>query len=640
MKQILFILAFLLPLGLFAQSGTGVRLNEVMADPKGLVSLPETEYIELYNDSDQAVSLEGWMLLYGEKDILLDALLLPAKGYVVLYRSGRDIHIDPDGLAMPLDKFPHALANTGKDLALYDPARELVDKLAYEKAFPGVAWERKGNDWVYSQDGRGGTPGSANSHGITEPDPEEPEEPETPEDPEESEEPETPSFASGCLLINEVMPDPKAQTSFPQTEYVELRNTTNQAIPLSGWSFLYGDKATILADQTLDPQGYVLLYRSGRAIHIEPSGIGMPLDKFPSALANTGKELALLDPSGMEIDRITYEKAKSGIAWERSVDGSRFYHSTDPRGGTPGASNSEPETETPEEPEEPDKPTVPEQPEETPVLPGDLIFNELLPNPYSGGSEYIELYNRSENTLSLSGLSIATRKSDGTLSTRYPLASAARRMEPGSYALLTKSIEGVETYYFIPYPDVLHELKLPILANTTASLVLFRTKDEMIIDEVRYTAKWHAPSIKEEKGIALERIDPERPTQEEANWTSAASTEGYGTPGYRNSQYGKTVGDEPTGIDPPTYSEETQSYDIAYRLDQAGYTCRAWIFDTAGKRLQEISNMELLGVSGSLRWDGFSANGTKVHAGIYIFYAELTHPQGETKRYKQVFLVR
>ena len=60
------------------------------------------------------------------------------------------------------------------------------------------------------------------------------------------------------------------------------------------------------------------------------AGLDLPLDKFPASLVNTGKELALFDPSGKEIDRIAYEKAKVGIAWERSETG--FHLSTDERG--------------------------------------------------------------------------------------------------------------------------------------------------------------------------------------------------------------------------------------------------------------------------------------------------------------------
>ena len=73
----------------------------------------------------------------------------------------------------------------------------------------------------------------------------------------------------------------------------------------------------------------------------------------------------------------------------------------------------------PDNPDDPDIPGVTE-----PIQPGEIIINELLLDPYVGGSEYIELYNRSEHSLSLSALSVAIRKSDGTLSTRYPLTSA------------------------------------------------------------------------------------------------------------------------------------------------------------------------------------------------------------------------
>ena len=42
------------------------------------------------------------------------------------------------------------------------------------------------------------------------------------------------------------MADPKGQKAFPETEYVELYNTTDKAIELNGWSFLYGSKPTVL----------------------------------------------------------------------------------------------------------------------------------------------------------------------------------------------------------------------------------------------------------------------------------------------------------------------------------------------------------------------------------------------------------
>ena len=467
---------------------------------------------------------------------------------------------------------------------------------------------------------------------------EEPDEPEKPDEEPEPEQPESVAYPPGCVRINEVMANPKEQTAFPETEYVELHNRSDEAIDLTGWLFLYGDKSIALAEMEMEADGYVVLYRAGREIHVDASGVAMPLEKFPAALANTGKELALLDPSGKEIDRVAYGEAEPGIAWERSEEG--FYLSGDPRGGTPGSANSE-RIEAPDEDEETEEEgPEPEEPARTVALPSEIVFNELLPNPYPDGSEYIELYNRSDRALPLSGLSIATRKTDGSLSARYPLSSIPAELEPGGFALLTKDIEGVTAFYWIPDPYALREVKLPVLANTSATLVLFRSDDEVVIDEVSYSSQWHAPSIKEEKGVALERIDPDGDSREASNWTSASSLEGYGTPGYRNSQYGKPVEERPTGIEAPVYSEQTEEYTIDYHVDRPGYTCRAWIFDTAGRLIREVVSHESLGLEGSLRWDGLSGSGSRVKTGIYIFYAELLHPDGEARRYKKVFLVK
>lgn len=36
-----------------------IRINEVMADPKGQKAFPGTEYVELYNTTDKAIELNG-----------------------------------------------------------------------------------------------------------------------------------------------------------------------------------------------------------------------------------------------------------------------------------------------------------------------------------------------------------------------------------------------------------------------------------------------------------------------------------------------------------------------------------------------------------------------------------------------------
>ena len=625
---------------LYAQSPSDILINEIMANPKGLVSLPETEYVELHNSTEQAISLTDWWFVYDKTQVKLSELTVPAGGYVVLYRANRAITVAPNGLQMPLEKFPAQLNNNGKLLQLYDANGVLHDEVFYDKAIAAVSWERCGEEWISCTDERGGTPGEGNSCRASNN--------ETPITPEEPEEP-APTYTTGCIWINEVMADPNGLVALPQTEYVELHNRSDQRINLENWQFIYGEKPTLLTDYKLPAQGYVVLYRSGREIKVDAQGGALPLEKFPSALLNAGKTLSLVDPTGQVIDQITYEKAKAGIAWERSATG--LYLSTDPRGGTPGATNSAPTSPTPDEPtdpEMPDEPTTPDTPEtpdnnETPieassVQPGEIILNELLPAPFAEGSEYIELYNRSQQTLSLTGLALATRKADGSISTLYPLSTITTPLEPGGYVLLSKLLSGVEAFYLISFPQALHEVKLPVLANNGATVVLLRLTDLTVIDEVSYSPKWHDSAIKDPKGVALERLDPDKPTQDATNWHSAAASAGYGTPGYRNSQQ-LLPSSTQNGFERPYWSDSERSYLLRYQLADAGYRCRIWVFDTMGRRIAEIANLSTLATEGTLRWDGIGYDGSRPKPGIYIFYAELFLPNGTTHTQREVFLI-
>ena len=485
------------------------------------------------------------------------------------------------------------------------------------------------------------------------------EEPGTSTEPEEDEKPEEAPY--GSILINEIMADPGEAQGM--VEYIELYNKTSVPVTLNKWEYrnITGKKVKVLPEVTLEAGSYAVMYDSRKSLSIDKTALPIPIEKFP-ALNNQGAALHLYSASGHLIDSVSYTKSTTGRSWERTDTG--WHLSTDPRGGTPGSANSSPDKEEqpvkpdipdepdspvepdkpedPDEPGNPDKPDVPTIPETTvPVQPGEIIINELLPDPFAGGSEYIELYNRSDHPLSLSTLSIAIRKTDGTLNTRYSLASIPYLLDTEEYILLTKSIDAVTSFYDITNPSALYELnKLPILANTSSTLVLFRTEDETIIDEVSYSSKWHAPSVKNKKGVSLERINPDAATQDAANWTSASETAGYGTPGYQNSQYREASSGDATGIEPPVWIEESGSYTISYQLDRPGYNCRAFVFNTSGLRVAEISDHELLGTSGTITWSGMASDGSPLQTGVYIFYAEIYHPEGTVKRFKKAFLIR
>ena len=615
-----------------------IRINEVMADPD---TCGWPEYVELYNTQDKTISLDGWIFDYGNgyKRKGLDGFSIPANGYVILFHA-KHTDIFPENIAIPIETFPQ-LSNDGKALALY-AGEKCIDTYSYPQAKPACSWEYDEEGWHLSTDPRGGTPGESNSEPTTteeEPE-EEPDEPETPVVPEEPEQPEE-SYPKGSVIIHEVMADPKGLTALPETEYIELYNKVDQSIDLSNWILNYGTTPIALTGVVIPAHGWAVLYRSGREIEVG-NGQACPLDKFPSALANTGKELSLYDANGQLMDQYTYPKAKPACSWEYDEEG--WHLSSDPRGGTPGEANSEAEEneedpdETPDEPEEETNPE-PEIPEAQQPQPGDIIINELLPEPFVDGSEYIELYNRSEQELSLKDVCISTRKSDGSLNTRYPLEAYPQTLQAGDYLLLTKSIEGVENFYSLPASLNWLECKLPVLSNTGSTVVLYREEGEIIIDEVSYSPKWHAPTVKNKKGVALERKDPDKDSQNADNWTSAASSAGFGTPGLENSQYlnGETETDSEE-IDDPIY-QPTGTFQIPYRLNQSGYMARGWIFDLSGRKVALIADNTLLGTQGYLEWNGKGRDGSPVNTGIYIIYFELWHPGGNVIRKKQVLLI-
>ena len=594
-----------------------VLINEVMADPHGLTKLPATEYVELHNTTDHEIDLEGWAFVYDKTSISLPDAELPAGGYAVLYKAGREISVADGAAEVALKRFPANMINAGKPLALKDPSGTVIHSYTYPKAKAGRSIERgEGDKWHLSTDPRGGTPGEENSEGT----------------PDKPDEPEKEKSSPGDVLINEVMADPRGLTKLPATEYVELHNTTDHEINLEGWTFVYDKTSIPLPDAELSAGGYAVLYKAGREISVADGAAEVAVKRFPANMINAGKPLALKDPSGTVIHSYAYPKAKAGQSIERG-EGDKWHLSSDSRGGTPGEENSEGAPDKPDEPDEPNKPNEPDATEQ--VEPREIILNEILFDPQPRGSEYIELYNRSDRTLSTHGLSIALRKSDGHLGSRHSLTSLATALAPGDYLVLTSDPNGVTSLIRTPALDVIRRFKLPALNNQGATIVLLRTADSTVIDEVTYSAKWHSSAVKIRKGVALERISPDGSSQEAANWTSASSETGYGTPGYKNSQSGTSSQiEEGATISEPEYNASTRDYLIRYRMDKPDYRCQMAVYSSNGQKVAVIANNQLLTSEGEIRWDGAGLS-----PGVYIFYVELYHPDGSSQHIRKPLLV-
>ena len=271
----------------------------------------------------------------------------------------------------------------------------------------------------------------------------------------------------------------------------------------------------------------------------------------------------------------------------------------------------------------------------------EIAINEILFNPPAGGNEYVEIYNKSDKAFDLRFLSITSRKpSDGSFNKLYELASTPLLLQPQEYLVITKSRDLVCSFFDCHPSSSFVELSvMPSLANASGCAVLLNNQTNEIIDEFAYNEKMHDAGISNKKGIALERVDFNKPAGNSENWRSASATSGYGTPGYQNSQYDPKTGIE-EGISITFPDINVDSYVIHYRLNSSGYRCRAYVYDMMGRMVNVIANNELLGIEGDLFWNGKRSSGQTLASGIYLIYMEVYDMKGFVKTFKKQAVVK
>jgi hypothetical protein len=278
------------------------------------------------------------------------------------------------------------------------------------------------------------------------------------------------------------------------------------------------------------------------------------------------------------------------------------------------------------------------------ALTTDIVINELLFNPKPAANDYVEFYNRSNKIIDASKLFIANRSNTGSIGSLKKLSETSLFIYPGDYVALTEDANSLSMNYFVKNKDaVLVLASLPSFLDDEGTVVLLNGQGA-IIDEVKYTDDWHFALIANPEGVALERIDPAAPSQDKNNWHSAASTSGYGTPGYQNSQY-KQINSSTATIEiiPKTFSPDGDGFDdfaaIKYTVAESGYVANVIIFNASGNQVRHLVKNALLGLKGFWSWDGLGENGQRLPIGSYIIYTELFNLDGKKEKFKNVVVL-
>jgi hypothetical protein len=517
------------------------------------------------------------------------------------------------------------------------------------------------------------------------------------------------------VILTELMADPEPAQGLPNTEYIELYNTSLQAQQLHGFVLYDASGSCTLPSYWLQPGCYATLVGTGKSAGFDPSKT-IEVAAFPS-FNNSGEPIYLVHPLGSQSDLIYYNmnwyqdtsKQEGGFSLERSSlqdpcsASDNWRASQAPLGGTPGLPNSvlttEPDSSAAQllfaevrdsnlvafgfsEPMDStslaqadivfsenlglfSRSVLPFQqlqdgaqlillfeqalPKsqvidvglswgadcwgnqnnfhtsviryEEPTL-GELCINEILFDPPSNGSDFVEIYNSSNKYLRLGQCSIG----NGQVS--YPITKPA--IGPKEYLALSPDTVFLKDYYPLTIATQIATQALPYFYNDSGTCALYC--NGLLLDQLSYKHTWHSSLLTDTEGVSLERLDATMPTQSAQNWFSAAQSIGFASPGRANSQQ---LGSKQKGalyLVNPEFSPDQDAYhdflEIHYELPAPNMLVQATIFTTGGQIVKQLCINELFGTSGLLIWDGSTEYGSIANTGIYIleFKAFSTDP--------------
>lgn len=278
-----------------------------------------------------------------------------------------------------------------------------------------------------------------------------------------------------------------------------------------------------------------------------------------------------------------------------------------------------------------------------PVSANDIVINEVMFDPNSNGVEWTEVYNRSDKVIDLKEIYLCSRDATGNISDINQVASNGYLIFPEDYFVLSTNDNAIKTQYstintegFIDMPSI------PSMSNDS-DYVLLINFSQTVIDKLQYHSDWHLPLLNDTKGISLERINYNNPTQDQNNWHSAAESVGGATPAYKNSQYTDGEGGSEITISPEVFSPDNDGYNdvlsISYAFDAPGMIGNVNIYDSRGRLEKTLVRNELLATSGTFFWNGINDEKLKSRIGIYIIYFEAFDTKGKVKKYKKTCVV-
>ena len=265
-----------------------------------------------------------------------------------------------------------------------------------------------------------------------------------------------------------------------------------------------------------------------------------------------------------------------------------------------------------------------------------IRFNEIMFDPEADGAEFVELWNSSDERINLDGWSLQYRPGSKSVN-RARLRH--RWIEPNELlvvawdeSIITRHPELAESGSLLITEDGL-------TLNAAGDEIYLLDPNGLVIDQVAYSPSWHARSVVRTRGVSLEKVNKNFPSEARDSWTSSGAG---ATPGRENS----------VALDPATSGSLTATPNpfsprdaggrnftvISYRIPFAVSTIQVQIFSESGILLRRLINALYTDSEGNFLWDGRDEGGNELPAGTYVAHLEAVRA-GQAEVYAEKILI-
>ena len=261
---------------------------------------------------------------------------------------------------------------------------------------------------------------------------------------------------------------------------------------------------------------------------------------------------------------------------------------------------------------------------------GGVVINEIMYEPFTNQSEWIEIYNSTGQAVNLKGWKYKET------TTSVILSATDLILNPGDYFILAHDSTIYNSFPYLNSPQINQKIKFinNLSLTNTGELISITDSLNNIIDAVSYNPDWHNSGFDETKGISLERINFAFNSNERSNWSSCTKPVG-GTPGLQNSIFtenkpsASNISVSPNPFSPDADGNEDFSL-IKYKLNVTFAQMRVKVFDIKGRLVKTLANNSVTGSEGTIIFNGLDEGNQKLRIGIYILLIEAIDDVGGT----------